>query len=201
MYRVERLVLGMIGTNCYLLWENQHVLIIDPASKSNRIKESIDEHQGIVDGIVLTHGHFDHIAGADAIAKQFQCPIYVNELDVPLLRDPHLNLSESQNIIVQTPTQSLGPGKQKIGSFEFEFMDAPGHSEGSSMLLWHDNLICGDVLFQGSIGRTDFYTSSNTKMMQTLAVVKTLDPDLNVYPGHGEPTTIHQELLTNPYLQ
>lgn len=200
MNSVERLVLGMIGTNCYLLWEDQHVLIVDPASKSARIKEAIDAKQGIVDGIVLTHGHFDHIAGADAIAQQFQCPIYINELDGPLLTDPHLNLSESQHITVQHPVIYLDPGEQSIGAFHFDFIDAPGHSEGSSMILWHNHLICGDVLFQGSIGRTDFYTSSNTRMMQTLQMVKTMDPNLKVYPGHGETTTIHQELLTNPYL-
>lgn len=194
-------MLGMIGTNCYLLWEDNHVLIIDPASKSNKLKESIELQNGIVDGIVLTHGHFDHIAGVDAIADYFKCNVYVNELDAPLLTDTHLNLSESQNITVQHPVSYLGPGKQTIGKFVFDFIDAPGHSEGSSMLLWHEHLICGDVLFQGSIGRTDFYTSSNTRMMQTLQMVKTMDPDLKVHPGHGESTTIHQELLTNPYLQ
>lgn len=201
MHKIERLVLGMNGTNCYLLWEDDHVLIIDPATKSNRIKELIESKQGIVDGIVLTHGHFDHIAGVDEIAKQFSCEVYINELDAPLLQNPHLNLSEGQNITVQHQVNYLGCGTQTIGKFTFDFIDAPGHSEGSSMLLWHENLICGDVLFQGSIGRTDFYTSSNTRMMQTLKMVKALDPDLRVYPGHGEPTTIQQELLTNPFLQ
>ena len=201
MHKIERLVLGMIGTNCYLLWEDKHVLIIDPASKSSKLKEAIESQEGIVDGIVLTHGHFDHIAGVDAIAQYFHSNVYINENDMPLLKDSHLNLSEGQQIVVQHAVTCLGPGKQTIGNFAFDFSDAPGHSEGSSMLLWHDNLICGDVLFQGSIGRTDFYTSSNTRMMQTLQMVKTLDPDLKVYPGHGESTTIQQELLTNPYLQ
>lgn len=201
MHKIERLVLGLIGTNCYLLWEDNHVLIIDPASKSNKLKETIESQEGIVDGIVLTHGHFDHIAGVDAIAQYFHCNVYINEEDAPLLTNPHLNLSEGQSIVVQHEFTCLGPGVQTVGKFTFDFIDAPGHSEGSSMLLWHDNLVCGDVLFQGSIGRTDFYTSSNTRMMQTLQMVKTLNPDLKVFPGHGESTTIQQELLSNPYLQ
>lgn len=201
MYRVERLVLGALATNCYLLWEDRHVLIIDPASRSERIHAAIAARDGIVDGIVLTHGHFDHIAGVDVIAEMFHCDVYVHERDALLLRDPHLNLSESQNITVQHDVKYLGVGQQSIGSFTFDVIDAPGHSEGSVMLRWHENLICGDVIFQGSIGRTDFYTSSNAHMTQTLRMVKTLDPDLRVYPGHGESTTIQQELLTNPFLR
>ena len=68
-------------------------------------------------------------------------------------------------------------------------------------LQWENNLFSGDVLFQGSIGRTDFYTSSNTKMMQSLKRIKEMNPDLVVYPGHGEATTIKNELQWNPFLQ
>ena len=69
------------------------------------------------------------------------------------------------------------------------------------MILWDDNLFSGDVLFQGSIGRTDLATSSNTKMMQSLRKIREMDPNLKVYPGHGPATTLKDELLYNPYLQ
>lgn len=202
MKKIETFVLGMVQVNTYLLWNDQHVLIIDPGSKASSMQEHIDQAGAIVDGIVLTHAHFDHIAGVDVLAKKYHCPLYVNEFDVPLLRDPSLNFSLGEKIIVDTKPEILMPGNQTIGSFDLRIIDAPGHSEGCSMILWDNNLFCGDVVFQGSIGRTDLATSSNTKMMQSLRMMKdTLDPELILYPGHGPATTWKNELIYNPFLQ
>ena len=201
MKQIQRYVLGMIQVNTYVLWNDNHVLIIDPGSKSKKLQSVLDEAGAIVDGIFLTHAHFDHMGGVDAFAKKYQAPLYINELDAPLLTDPRLNLSMYDPLIIETKPKFVMPGKMKIGTFDVTIYDAPGHSEGCSMLQWDQNLFCGDVLFQGSIGRTDFYTSSNTKMMQSLKKIKEMDPDLIVYPGHGEQTTIKDELQWNPYLQ
>lgn len=202
MTKIETLVLGMYAANCYLLWEDDHVLIVDPGSKNTKIRETIDSQGGKVDGIYLTHGHFDHIAGVDALTAYYHCPVYINELDLPLLQDPRKNVSYGANeVIVRTSAIGLLPGHHQIGAFSFELLDAPGHSEGSSLMIWQQYLICGDVLFQGSIGRTDLPGGSNTKMFQTLQMVKTLDPSLIVYPGHGDRTTLQEELLYNPFLQ
>ena len=201
MKEINRYVLGMVQVNTYVLWNDNHVLIIDPGSKSKKLQSVLDEAGAIVDGIFLTHAHFDHIGGVDAFAKKYHAPLYMNELDAPLLTDTRLNLSMYDPLIVETKPKFLMPGKQKIGTFDVTIYDAPGHSEGCSMLQWENNLFSGDVLFQGSIGRTDFYTSSNTKMMQSLRKIKEMDPDLIVYPGHGEATTIKNELQWNPFLQ
>ena len=201
MKEIQRYVLGMVQVNTYVLWIDNHVLIIDPGSKSKKLQSVLDEAGAIVDGIFLTHAHFDHIGGVDAFAKKYNAPLYMNELDAPLLSDPRLNLSGYDPLVVLTKPNFLMPGKQKIGTFEVTIYDAPGHSEGCSMLEWENNLFSGDVLFQGSIGRTDFYTSSNTKMMQSLKRIKEMNPDLVVYPGHGEATTIKNELQWNPFLQ
>lgn len=201
MKEIQRYVLGMVQVNTYVLWNDNHVLIIDPGSKSKKLQSVLDEAGAIVDGIFLTHAHFDHIGGVDAFAKKYNAPLYMNELDAPLLTDPRLNLSGYDPLVVLTKPNFVMPGKQKIGTFDVVIYDAPGHSEGCSMLEWENNLFSGDVLFQGSIGRTDFYTSSNTKMMQSLRRIKEMNPDLIVYPGHGEATTIKNELQWNPYLQ
>lgn len=202
MVKIDSLVLGSFAANCYLLWKNKHVLIVDPGSKSPKVHELIDAQGGIVDGIYLTHGHFDHIAGVDPLVHLYQCPVYINELDIPLLTNPYLNVSAGMDheVVLKSVPTALSPGIHRIGEFTFELLDAPGHSEGSSLMIWEGCLICGDVLFQGSIGRTDLITGSNPKMYQTLQMIKTLNPDLKVYPGHGEKTTLLEELKSNPFL-
>ncbi len=202
MMKIDSLVLGSFAANCYLLWKNQHVLIVDPGSKSPKVQKLIDAQRGFVDGIYLTHGHFDHIAGVDSLANYYNCSVYMNPLDIPLLANPYLNVSAGMEheVIVRSEIIALQPGINQIGEFAFELIDAPGHSEGSSIMLWEGNMICGDVLFQGSIGRTDLFTGSNTKMIQTLEKIKQMEPNLKVYPGHGPTTTLQEELLHNPYL-
>lgn len=202
MKKIETYVLGNLQVNTYVLWNDNHVLLIDPGSKSKKLQSILDENNAIVDGIILTHGHCDHIAGVDAFASKYHAKVYIHEYDLPLLSDAHLNLSNymGEGFVVKSKAEVLEEGMHTIGNFTFEFILASGHSEGSAMLIWEQYLICGDVLFQGSIGRTDFFTSSNTKMYQSLQLLKTLNPDLIVLPGHGPKTTLLQELTTNPYL-
>lgn len=202
MTKIDSLVLGSYAANCYLCWKNSHVLIVDPGSKSPKIQKLIAMQGGLVDGIYLTHGHFDHIAGVDSLASYYNCSVYMNPLDIPLLSNPYLNVSAGtgEEVIVKTGVIGLEPGINQIGEFAFELIDAPGHSEGSCLMIWEGNMICGDVLFQGSIGRTDLITGSNTKMAQTLKKIKQMDANLKIYPGHGSTTTLQQELLHNPFL-
>ncbi len=203
MIKIDSLVLGPYATNCYLLRKDDHVLIVDPGSKSNKIHQLIVLFNGVVDGIYLTHGHFDHIAGVDAMVDHYHCPVYMNELDMPLLTNPYLNVSAGSglgDVVVKSKVNALAPGINNIGAFSFELVDAPGHSEGSSLMLWESNMICGDVIFKGSIGRTDLVGGSNIKMVQSLQMIRKLNPDYLVYPGHGEKTTLWEELKTNPYL-
>lgn len=201
MKEIETFVLGAVQVNTYILWNDHHALIIDPGSRSMRLQEAIDERNGIVDGIVLTHAHFDHIAGVDTLVDRYHCHLYMNDLDMELLQDPRLNFSIGQEVIVRSKALTLLPGEHTIGAFTFTFIDVPGHSEGSSMVLWDQHLFSGDMLFQGSIGRTDLATSSNSKMAQSLRKVVAMDPGLIVYPGHGPKTTLKEELLYNPFLQ
>lgn len=204
MKTVETFVLGVAQVNTYVLWQDQHALIIDPGSNSPRLQEAIDRKGGIVDGILLTHGHFDHMGGVDKLVNNYHCNLYMNDLDVPMLSDPRLNCSalmDGNVLIVKAKPVILTPGKHTIGAFTITFIDAPGHSEGCSMIQWDQMLFSGDVLFAQSIGRCDLPGGSNSKMMNSLRQFQTMDPSLVVYPGHGPSTTLQQELLSNPYLQ
>ena len=179
------------------------VLIIDPGTASSKLMKDIDDRGGIVDGIVLTHGHFDHIGGVDALVEHYHCPLYMNAWDKDMLKDAYLNASGAMGlpeIIVHTKPQFLDAGKHTIGVFEFQFIYAPGHSSGCSMILWDENLFSGDVLFAGSIGRTDLPDGDMGKMRNSLRIFKDLDPSIKIYPGHGPVTDLRCELQQNPYL-
>ena len=185
MKKIETYVLGMVQVNCYVLWQDNHVLIIDPGTASSKLMKDIDDRGGIVDGIVLTHGHFDHIGGVDALVEHYHCPLYMNAWDKDMLKDAYLNASGAMGlpeIIVHTKPQFLDAGKHTIGVFEFQFIYAPGHSSGCSMILWDENLFSGDVLFAGSIGRTDLPDGDMGKMRNSLRIFKDLDPSIKIYP-------------------
>ena len=199
--KVERYILGDLQANCYLIWQDLHVVIVDPGSSSKKLVEHIKSQNGIVDAILLTHAHCDHVAGVESFVKQFSCPVYISAEDEKMLRDSKLNCSS----MFQKGQSFLWPVTYydafvDVGKFHFFVEAAPGHTNGSVLLIF-DNFICsGDVLFKQSIGRCDLPMGSSAKMSQTLNKIKTLNSDYIVYPGHGEATSIQEELVNNPYL-
>lgn len=197
MEKVFRLVLSMMQTNCYLLKEDGHVLIIDPASSTNRIMSFLEENEE-VDGILLTHGHFDHIGAADMLRKKLHCPIYIHSFDKRLATDVSIDRFGT-DIVVKSPLTEYQCGKMKIGSFELEILHTPGHTDGSVCIGYKNHLFTGDTLFQCSVGRCDLYSGSDSKLKQSLRLLAQKHPDTLIYPGHGETTILHDELLMNPY--
>ncbi|MBP3399545.1 MAG: MBL fold metallo-hydrolase [Erysipelotrichaceae bacterium] len=197
MEKVFRLVLSMMQTNCYLLKEDGHVLIIDPASSTNRIMSFLEENEE-VDGILLTHGHFDHIGAADMLRKKLHCPIYIHSFDKRLATDVSIDRFGT-DIVVKSPLNEYQCGKMKIGSFELEILHTPGHTDGSVCIGYKNHLFTGDTLFQCSVGRCDLFSGSDSKLKQSLRLLAQKHPDTLIYPGHGETTILHDELLMNPY--
>ena len=198
MEKVIRLVLSMMQTNCYLIKENGHVLIIDPASSPNRILSMIEEDE-VVDGILLTHGHFDHIGAADALKKKLRCPIYVHEYDRRLATDVKIDRFMS-DVVVKSELNFYCDGMNQIGSFQLDVLHTPGHTDGSVCIGYKNHLFTGDTLFQCSVGRTDLYSGSDSKLKQSLQRLSSLHPDTLIYPGHGECSVLEFELKHNPYL-
>jgi len=199
MIEITKLTVGVFRTNCYLVYNNQHVLIIDPGSRAEKIIQSIKENT-IVDGILLTHGHLDHIGAVDKLVNHYHCPLYCGTDDIEMLQDPVLNCSVTAHIRVLSKANPLEEGKYRIGNFDIEIMSTPGHTKGSIMIQIENHLFSGDTLFHLSVGRTDLPTGSPSQQSQTLRFIKTLDPSLLVHPGHDEETTLETEFNENPYL-
>lgn len=195
---IKRIVVGAFQTNCYLLKKENHCIIIDPAKKGEKIASFIDVNEK-VDAILLTHGHFDHIGAVDELVALYDCPVYVNEEDRNLIRDSRSNTMAGMHAKVISDVKIFKEGELNIGPFHFEVTFAPGHTPGSTLLQCEDDLFSGDVLFYESIGRTDLDGGNNSQMRATIQMLKQFNPNIKVYPGHGELTTIEHELQYNPF--
>lgn len=199
MIEVHKITAGPFMTNTYVLKQNNQVIIIDASGKIEKIKEIIAD--GNVLALLLTHGHFDHIKIADELKKQYNIPIYLHPFDFELATNRVLNSYGDISEVVHSEMKELNEGCIQIGNFIFEVIHAPGHTEGCVMLQIEDKLFSGDVLFKQSIGRTDLFSGNERKMKQSLRMFRDMNPDLKIYPGHGEDTTIADELINNPFLK
>ena len=200
--KVEKFVTGIISTNCYLVIneETKQTVVIDPGACPKHLMGHIKSEGLDIRAILLTHGHFDHIGAVDALYQQYHIPIYMHHDDYELVSQPSKQSRATHRIHISSPITFVKEGKQTLHGFEVEFIHAPGHTEGCMMMIYKGQLFSGDVLFLEDIGRTDLDTSNPSKMKQTLRIIATLDPDLVVYPGHEESTTLKHELQHNPYL-
>lgn len=198
MKKVKKLVLGNLQTNTYILEENNHCIIIDPASNPKRILENVKDL--VVDGIVLTHGHFDHIKAVDRLVKELKCDVFISEYDEALLRDSSKNMSIFEEpFTVQSKVKHFN-SITNIGPFQFKVMEASGHTKGSVLIMIENIMFCGDVLFKEGIGRCDLFSGSLNQMKATLNEIKKINQDYILYSGHGEDSTLFEEFKSNPYL-
>lgn len=204
--QIEWMVLGMVSTNTYLV-KNQdtgELLIIDPADAAGRIQEKIGQMEGRPAAILLTHGHFDHMLAADALRSAYDIPVYACIQEKNLLKNARYNLSASwASPHVMEADRYLADGETfREAGFEIRLLHTPGHTEGSCCYYLPEEavLFSGDTLFAGSVGRTDFPTSSGADMRKSLQrLLSELPADTRVCPGHGEETTIAYEKRYNPF--
>lgn len=199
---IKRLVLGPVRTNCYIVYNDvtKEGIIFDPASESDKIKEFIEEENIVVKGIFLTHGHFDHIGGADKYKHFYEVPVYCHVAEAEVAENLELNLSaafgENSSIV---PDELLKDGQIiDICGFNIKVIHTPGHTKGSACFLIKSSedevLISGDTLFAGSHGRVDFPTGSMSQIVKSITEkLLCLDDDLCVLPGHDFETTIADE--------
>lgn len=197
--KILTIKVGVYRTNCYLVIEKDHVIIVDPGSRATKILSAIEDLS--VDAILLTHGHLDHIGAVDEIVKAKKCPVYCHKDDVEMLTDPLLNCSKHNNIKATSKVIAIDEGKLVIGDYVIDVFHTPGHTGGSVVYQLQDCLFTGDTLFKDSVGRTDLPTGNASQLKHSLQLFKTLDDSLKVYPGHEDNTTIKTELVNNPFLR
>lgn len=203
---------GPFQTNCYIWSHEGHCVIVDPGMHAlERVVGVVDKHGATPESVVLTHGHIDHTRDAGALAKRYGIPVYIHAADEFMLekgagvREETRLLFDADNMTPIADLRYLDHGSTvQLAGIDFEIRHAPGHSPGSVLLIPKEAHVCfaGDVLFKGSIGRTDLERSNHQDMLTSLRdQVLTLDDSLHVLPGHGEATTIRAERMTNPFLQ
>ncbi|QTQ07214.1 MBL fold metallo-hydrolase [Macrococcoides canis] len=203
----KKIALGMIETNCYILENEQEILIVDPGSEPERLIDTIGKTDKKVIGVLLTHAHFDHIGAVDAICSHYQCALYMSQNEKYFLTDPLKNGSEKfrqygiEPVIVNQQPKYLDNGVQQIGTFSFEVRHTPGHSPGSLSFIFKNFAIVGDTLFKEGIGRTDLYQGDTSQLLSSIdRELFSLDEACIICPGHGPETTVGYEKVNNPYL-
>ncbi|WP_165006136.1 MULTISPECIES: MBL fold metallo-hydrolase [unclassified Enterococcus] len=203
---IEQLKTGRIEENCYLVYNEEALLIIDPGEDAEMIQQQIEKTEQQPVAILLTHTHYDHIGAVEALRNHYHVPVYVSPLEQEWLGDPILNLSglgrhdDIADIIVSPAEYEFEMKSYHLGGMDFRVVPTPGHSIGSVSFIFDDFVVSGDALFQGSIGRTDLYTGNLEQLLDSIQTqLFTLPDEFAVYPGHGEATTIGHEKHTNPF--
>ncbi|MGL4623854.1 MAG: MBL fold metallo-hydrolase [Culicoidibacterales bacterium] len=191
-----------MGENTYVIINDQRqAVIVDPGVTLQRLQQAVQSNAATPVAIILTHGHYDHLANVDAIAQHYQIPAYIHAKDANCFVNPRANLG---NITLTTiPERFKGSeGILEIADFAVAFWHSPGHSPGSTVFQIDEEpvMVSGDVLFNGSIGRFDFPTSNEEQHRASLQrLFATFADQVKVLPGHGMPTTIAQERQHNPF--
>ena len=197
--KVKLLRVGPIGTNCYILEDDQTNLaaVIDPGDEPELIQEALEKEGVEVRYLLLTHGHYDHTTAVPALHRVYpQADIYIHQADAngagstlfPLAGEvDDLKLYDEGDVI-------------RLGDHEIQVLHTPGHSPGSVTLKVEDVIFTGDPLFAGSCGRTDLRGGSYEQIMQSLKRLGELKGDFHVCPGHEATSTLERERRSNPFL-
>lgn len=206
--KYERIPLGPLETNCYLIYQNYRALIVDPGGNPDKLLARIKELQLEAEAVLLTHAHFDHIGALEEIRTALNVPVYLHEAEADWPADEKLNGSGLfpgiQPLRCKRADQHWQrEGKFEVGSFQFELFETPGHSPGSVTYFFQEAAAAfsGDVLFRGGVGRTDLPGGDHETLMASIhGRMLELPDDTVICSGHGPETTIAGEKEVNPFI-
>ena len=205
---VRMFTVGMVAENCFLFRRDgsDNALIVDPGDEADKLLGAIDALGVTLDGILLTHTHFDHVGAVAPVAKATGAEVWVPEIEKPVLADinsfvpwPGFGPFESWD----AEHTLAGGEKLELAGFEIDVLFTPGHSPGhvTFSIPGEGAVFSGDVLFRGSIGRTDLPGGDGPTLMASIRdLLDTLPDETRVFPGHMGLTTLGAERESNPFL-
>jgi glyoxylase-like metal-dependent hydrolase (beta-lactamase superfamily II) len=209
-YTIEAIESAPFAQLCYVAWlaGRPDAIVVDPGFDSRTLMRFLEQERLQPAAILNTHGHVDHIAGNPAMKLAFPAaPLIIGRNETALLSDPEANMSAPFGLPVRSPAadQLVGDGDQlDIAGFRFRVREIPGHSPGSVVYISEQFdppiVFGGDVLFAGSVGRTDFGGDFPLLRSGIRTKLFTLPDATRIYPGHGPATTIGAERRTNPFV-
>ncbi|MBR1735399.1 MAG: MBL fold metallo-hydrolase, partial [Firmicutes bacterium] len=195
--RLKKIVSYDMGENCYIISDEKsaETVIFDPGCEAEKVSQYIDGEKLKVKAILLTHGHYDHITACRELKEKYGVPVIVHEDEKEVVESKGYNLSSRfmDPMTLSADSCLKDNDEYEVGDMKIKVIHTPGHTQGSCCYYFVNEkvLISGDTLFRYSIGRTDFPGGDTEAMMNSLKRLFTqLDGDVEVYPGHGEKTTI-----------
>jgi hydroxyacylglutathione hydrolase len=201
---VDRYELGPIGTNCYVVRAERGAsegVVIDPGGDAAPLRLELARLGVTVAGILVTHTHYDHIGAVADLAEASGAPVYIAELEAPVLASPADYYPGIPIRPYAAEVLLAGDEAIELAGISFETLKVPGHSPGHLAFYADLCLFSGDVLFAGSVGRTDLPMADWETLVESIrTLVERFPPETVVYSGHGPPTTLGTELARNPFL-